>query len=117
MARHAESGTRRLGLLVFGLAAGAGSLAANSAPPPSADVNKAPASSVSAPPGAATATAAPKPGSTAMPPSAALLEYLGEFSDNNGDWTDPASLDDSGLLDRPESKRQKGRSDDGTAQN
>ena len=114
MARHAESGTRRLGLLVFGLAAGVGSLAANSAPPP-ADLNKVP-SSVPLP-GVATATATPKPSSSATPPSAALLEYLGEFSDNNGEWTDPASLDDSGLLDRPDSKRQKGRSDDGTAQN
>ncbi len=114
MARHAESGTRRLGLLVFGLAAGVGSLAANSAPLPT-DVNKVP-SNVPAP-GAATAAATPKPGSSAPPPSAALLEYLGEFSDNNGEWTDPASLDDSGLLDRPESKRQKGRNDDGTAQN
>jgi len=115
MARHAESGTRRLGLLVFVFAAGVGSLAANSAAPPAA-VNKAPASSVPAP-GAAVARPAPKPGSSTATPSAALLEYLGEFSDNNGEWTDPASLDDSGLLDRPESKRQKGRSDDGTAQN
>jgi hypothetical protein len=115
MARYAKSGTRRLGLPVFLFAAGVGSLAANSAPPP-APANNTPASSAAAS-GVAAATAMPKSGSSSVSPSAALLEYLGEFSDNNGEWTDPASLDDSGLLDRPESKRQKGRSDDGTAQN
>ncbi|GEM_PF-4912198 len=115
MVRHAKSGTRRLGLLVFVFAAGVGSPVANSAPPPAAAI-EAPVSSAPAP-GATAAKPAPKPGSSTATPSAALLEYLGEFSDNNGEWTDPASLDDSGLLDRPESKRQKGRSDDGTAQN
>ena len=32
-------------------------------------------------------------------PSLALLEFLGEFEDNNGRWMDPAELDDAIAVD------------------
>ena len=53
------------------------------------------------------APAKPTPSGDAEPqPSPELLEFLGEFGDERGDWVDPIDLDDAaGATDEPRKPR------------
>jgi hypothetical protein len=45
------------------------------------------------------AAAAPPPARPEPAPSAELLEFLGEFSDERGEWLDPLDLEGAGAED------------------